>query len=345
MSVITYKITLEADGFSAIELPVSSFNYSSSSESFSGSFIIQGHDYASEIADRATGGVVTLIQTVDGVDTDFFEADVDQIDTFLSTDSNTYQISFTDGTYSQSAYSGSYVIDDKLSFASFQSANWSFRISELTPDIQHGISVSYNGIDYYITDVNYNYDSDSFGFLTLNEGIRSVEAEGTALLCITDVSVGDSIDDEFSDSCYVNKWANPFPIWWQRYFIYEGRYNYIDMTTTDSYNCFIKTYQLTLADETSLSIAITSSLDELSITEYDAEGVVLQGARGFECLIADTEITGVYYQDIIDDVFIKIGANGLFSGTLPAGIYTIKCLYWALSASGAIYNLSITEIT
>jgi hypothetical protein len=358
LTVITYKISLEADGFSAIELPVSSFNYSSSSVSFSGSFMIQGHDYASEIAERATGGVITLIQTVDGVDTDFFEADVDQIDTFLSTDSNTYQISFTDGDYSQSAYSGPYTIDDKISFASFQSASWSFRISELTPDIQHGISASYQGIDYYISDVNYNYDSESFGFLTMNEGTMTPEAADGAQ-CYDDVSVGDTIEDEFDETCYVAREGEAVFVGWGGHDGYR-RYSSSDILAqfpTDGQ--YFRRYTLTLTEEKEVTITLTSTaLPDYSTTPAEVwayggffapswyKAYDYTASKGLILVIASGEFDNKYDRPREDAGFYYLTNGQIFSGTLPAGVYTLQ-LYlftaWADVAADPSFTIEIAE--
>jgi len=171
MSTITYDIILSADGFSDLSLPVSSFTWRSSADSFTGSFVIQGHDYSQEISDRSAG-TLTFFQNNDtiGVSTEIFEATIDRIDTYISPRSRTYSIQFTGGAYTQTAYATALEIDGLISYAALQDSNWSWRVPEIDPQLQHGITVEYDSIEYYIGDVSVFYGAGSFGYVTLNEG-------------------------------------------------------------------------------------------------------------------------------------------------------------------------------
>jgi hypothetical protein len=299
----TYKFTLEDTGLDAINLPCSSFSYRSSSESASGSLIIEGHDYSAEIADRIAGDL-KLIKTVDGADTEIFTAEIDSMNTFLSPESSTFSIEFSFDSYTQTKYSSALSIDGLISYAAQQNSEWSFRTHDIDPQIQHGISVEYDSIDYYIADITVNYSADSGGTMTLNEGAESQSESGSGATCTFEILTGVPVISELNNSCAVSIISTGGRL------IYDG-YSIIN---PDWGRC--KYYTFELLAESVVTIEITGSMPDLTF-----DGV---SHSGFECTIASGEFTAFYGLSLYS--ISKIYCGDIFTATLSIGLYTIRLI-------------------
>jgi hypothetical protein len=164
----TFKFTLEADGFSAIDLPVSSFSYRSSRETFTGTCIVEGHDYSAEIADRIAGDL-KLFQVIDGTSTEVFSATITDTDITQTTGTKNISITFDSGTYSQSVFAAAITVDNIISGFHIKGTYAEWNIPYIDPSFQHVMFVDYQGIEYYVSDIAVSGNADS-ATTALNEG-------------------------------------------------------------------------------------------------------------------------------------------------------------------------------
>jgi len=307
----TYKITLSADGYSTIELPVSSFSYRSSNENSTGSCVVEGHAYSAEIADRI-GGSLVLAKLVDGVETEILSATIDSLSTMINPDVKSYSIEFTFTAYSQTKYSTALPIDSLITSAANKSSKWSFSIPDIDPQIQHGIYIEYDSIEYYIADVSVSYLAGSFGSMALNEGAEPPQEAGSGVTCTFEILDGVPITAELNNSCAIYMQSVTGGLNYDGYYIVAmwGRSKY---------------YQFELDAEAEVLITVTGSMTDLAWS-----GVY---HSGFECTIATGEFTAFY--GMKDYAFSRIYCGGSFTGTLPAGIYTIRLINIVNPASTA----------
>jgi len=298
-----YQIVLSAGGFDDLPLPVSSFTWQATSETFTGSMVVEGFDLAAGINDRLAG-TLTLSRTVDGSATEILTASIDRIDSYISTTSEKYTILFDTGVWSQTAYATAYAIDSLVSFAALQDSTWSWRIPAIDPQLQEGITVEYNGIDYFIGDMNAFYSGDGFGYVTINQGdetpTNNCYVYDALYPCGTEgFTIGNIVNTNFSSAC-----SSGYDSATDQTFISPEGYRY------DMY--VFRCYQFTITEETAIHIEFLTGLAYLNVS-----GV----SSGFEFSL----IQGVYTPFTKASVILsKTRGDGEFNSTLPAGIYTCK---------------------
>jgi len=331
MTKINYIFTLSADGYDTIELDVSSFSYRATSESKTGSLVIEGTDDSESISERAENGTLTLTKRKTGVDTEILTATIDNIDIVYGTTSNTINMNFTFN-FSGSILGSPLVIDNLVSYMELSGGSYSFRLSEIQDYIQNGMSVEYDSIERYIDEINTQYNADSFGYVTLNEGDTETESVGTT--CTFELENGVPYESTLGYyDCYQYIWTPPLiaPC------LFSTIKNYGFTSIIKSLDLrrflYIKYFNFTLAEESNISISVSSvGFSDMVDDWYSCDGQT--GKLGFEAVLVNGEYTA--FEDFNNDAFLRFGVNIEKNLTLPAGIYTLVLVNITLDDDPAV---------
>ena len=320
----TYNITLDGES-----LPASSFSLRATAESFTGSFIIEGHELSEYIADHIDDTIRIYQNT-----TEICSGVIDRVDAFISTTTRKLSVFLKLMSWTQAAYTSVPDITSDMAYAAQQNYRYSFRIPQIDGQLQHGQFMLYDGVSYFISGITITYDAGGFGYTTLNEGTPTGSSSYTGA-CVTSFDIGDDIDDEFVNACRA---ASVGQMGWRNDF---GRYRAWNEAPPDlrPAGIFVKQYSLNLASSTAVTIKLISDLPDYTETSCDFYvygGVPAEwrfsssflGSMGILLIIASGEFTTVRAQ-VQDNSFATLTPGETFSGTLPAGLYTLQCLLFS----------------
>jgi len=333
INIITHSVTLSADGYDDLSLDCSSFSWTATAENgVDGSLVIQGLDDASDIADMVdAGATIAIVKTKNGADETLIEdMEVDDLSIFKGPINRSISLGFSGD--NPTATSTTIEVDDLSSYDNYQNGWWSFRLNEMFSDYAPGMLVEYQGVERNIASVSVNW-SASGGTVTLTEGN---ESGATTTGCEFSIESGVTVTESFA-SPGTNCFAFPWKL--------DGRsidaYYYIG-----GYYCWLaytRQYSFELLAEASVSVVMTNDIGEITTGLANPSlGIYYPPTGGCKMEIVSGEIAP-WTPAGASIISTTLGPTWTVSGTLPAGIYTIRIMaFYAGAVSGVNYEIDLT---